>query len=88
MKSSIRKLMDYCSHKALSWDEVRSIPRSAIEAVEDELKALPRFATREDTFPVDYFEKGRPQYFVAVISGREFFVDTQGFEYARYAGRL
>ena len=88
MKASIRNLCDHLTRKPLNWNEVANIPQAAILLAEAGIKELPRFATSENN-PMQTFPEVRPQVFVAVLgNGQEFVVNTEGYPYARYVGRL
>ena len=72
------------SRKAWKWDEVNEDSRARAAAVDAKLVVY--FA---EVSPCTYFSGPRPQMHIAETpNGDRFLVDTQGYNYARYAVRI
>lgn len=72
------------ARKPIRWGEANHYvaPRDVTDAVRD----LPRYSG--PSHPYMDFHEERPQFFVVDRDGKEYLVDTQGYNYARYVVRL
>lgn len=71
----------------LSVNEYKTLPNH-IKQMLDELPVVhhkPNF-DKEGFF--EYFLDGKVQFYLVKFDGRTFFVDTQGYDYARYVGEI
>lgn len=72
------------------------IPKNSMKGLSNEVKKLLNEVTKiKPTFNFDdgggFFEDlldGDVQFYIVEIGDREFFIDTQGYNYARYVGEL
>lgn len=88
MSDTRSQLTPECSCKASSWPEVRPLPSRLYDRFRTELARLPVFELPAS--PCDYLrpEASAASEFIGVMDGERFYVNTEGYDYARYAAAL
>ena len=80
-KQALRNL--YYNRKPIRWSDVRtSVPRAALPV------GLPVLAADEVDAQLNVLRTGCPEFFLIGVEGQTFLVNTEGYDYVRYAARV